>query len=333
MMEIDGAIGEGGGQVLRTALSVACVKGQPVRIYNIRAGRESGGLKAQHLSVCRLLAEITGAKMEGAELGSREIVFKPGEISGGDYSFDIGTAGSITLLFQSALPVLAFAKSKSTLAIRGGTHVKAAPTYDYFEKVFLPAAREFGLKAESRMVRPGFYPKGGGEAVLAVEPSRLCGKAFSPQPRNSSLKMAANYSIISSLLPTHVGQREESVIRQMLAGYTLYGERKNLEAACAGNAVCVWSGFVGASSLGEQGKKAEKVAEEACRDFLAASASGASVDSHLADQLLLCAALAEGRSAFFAPSFTSHLRTNAEILRRMTARNIILAGEGRVEVL
>ena len=326
MIEIDGAYGESGGQILRTALSVACVQKKPIRIYNIRAGREVGGLKAQHLSVCRLLAEITGAKLSGAQIGSKEIIFEPGEISGGEYSFDIGTAGSCALLLQAALIVLAAAAAPSKLMVKGGTHVRAAPTYEYFSEVFLPAIRKFGMKAEAKMLRAGFFPKGGGEVELTVKPSKLMGVLFAPQAHKG-----INYSIVSSSLPEHVAEREETKIAELMKGMKLSGEKKAVEALCPGNAATLWSGSFGASALGEPGKKAEEVAGEASEELLAGIKSGASVDSHLADQLLLYATLAEGRTSFSAPHFSEHLKTNAEVLRRMTGRNIILAGELNVE--
>lgn len=327
MIEIDGSMGEGGGQVLRTALSVACVQKKPIRIYNIRAGRESGGLKAQHLSVCRLLAQITDAKMAGASIGSKEIVFEPGEINGGGYSFDIGTAGSCALLLQAALPVLLAAKHKSALRVKGGTHVRAAPTYEYFSEVFLPASRKFGAKIEARMLAAGFFPKGGGEVEVGVEPSLLHGALFLPEKRKG-----VRYSVISSSLPPHVAEREEKAIEDALRGYVLSGGKKDAAAACLGNSVTLWSGAMGASALGEAGKKAEAVSQEACNALLSEISSGRALDRHLADQLLLYAALSEGRSSFSTSEFTEHTKTNAEVLRRMTGRNIILAEEGKIEV-
>ena len=327
MLEIDGSIGEGGGQVLRTALSVSCVLQKPVKIFNIRAGRTQPGLKAQHLAVCRLLAEISGAKMGGEEIGSTEITFEPGKIIAGEYSFDIGTAGSCTLLAQAALPVLISAGGKCSLALNGGTHVSHAPTFEYFSEVFLPAAAKFGVKCKTEMRRAGFYPKGGGEIALGAGPSVLRGALLAPEKHGE-----VNYSIISSGLPPHVAGREEEKIRGTLAGKRIAGGAKSVEASCAGNAITLWSGFFGASALGEMGKAAEKVADEACSSFIEETGSGASVDSHLADQLLVYAALADGKSSFSAPKPTAHLETNAEVLRAMTGRNISVGADGNVKV-
>jgi len=326
MLEIDGSIGEGGGQVLRTALSLSCVLGKPVRISNIRAGRTKPGLAAQHLTACNLLSEICGAKMEGTALGSTEISFSPGKISGGNYAFDIGTAGSCTLLLQAALPVLMHAREKATLEITGGTHVSHSPTFEYFSEVFLPAARKFGVRAAATLVRAGFYPKGRGKVSLAVEPSQLCGCEFLPEAQ------PVEYSIIASSLPSHVLQREEAEVKKAFPAAA--GAVRDVQADCAGNALTIWSGAFGASALGEIGKPAEKVSQEACAKLareMAAGAgpqhTGASVDAHLADQLLVYAALADGKSEFSTPEFSSHLKTNAGVIRALTGRNIILGSD------
>lgn len=327
MLEIDGSMGEGGGQVLRTALSVACVLQKPVRIFNIRAGRAQPGLKPQHLTVCRLLGEITGGKVKGDAIGSSEIIFEPGEIAGGEYSFDIGTAGSCTLLLQAALPVLAHSQKECVLKIIGGTHVKGAPTLEYFSEVFLPAARKFGVNAEARMISAGFYPKGGGKVELRVQPSRLHGASFQPQENKQ-----AYCRIISCRIPAHVADREKQALKGLLAGYDVEVKVVQADSSGPGNAVTVWSGPVGASALGEAGKPAEKVSSEACSAFLAEEASHTAVDSHLADQLLVYAALSEGKTSYTAGKFTQHLKTNAAVLSQLTGRNIILAGERQVSV-
>ena len=325
MLEIDGSQGEGGGQVLRTALSLSCVQGKPIHIIKIRAGRGKPGLAAQHLAACKLLSEICCAEMQGAALGSTELSFSPGKISGGDYKFDIGTAGSCTLLLQAALPVLAHAAHPSSLEISGGTHVSHSPAFEYFSEVFLPAVHKFGVRAKAEMLRAGFYPKGGGKVTLAVEPSKLLGCKFAP-----GAQQPVQYSIIASSLPPHVLQREEAEVEKAFPDAT--GTARAVDADCAGNALAIWSGPFGASALGEIGKPAEKVSKEAC-DFLAQGIkSGCSVDSHLADQLLIYAALASGKSEFSPPDFSSHLQTNATVIRAMTGRNIILGNDRTVTV-
>lgn len=325
MLEIDGSLGEGGGQVLRTALSLSCVLGREVRIKNIRAGRPKPGLAAQHLTACNLLSEISGAEMQGAHIGSTELSFSPGKISGGDYKFDIGTAGSCTLLLQSALPVLAHAAHQSSLEIKGGTHVPHSPTFEYFSSVFLPAAQKFGVRAKAKMPRAGFYPKGGGIVEIAVAPCSLNGCKFAQE------RQAIHYSILSSSLPSHVSQREEEEVKKKFPNAS--GSACEAQAACTGNAVTAWSGLFGSSALGEIRKPAEQVAAEACEGLAQGIQSGCAVDTHLADQLLIYAALAKGSTEFSTPDFSSHLKTNADVIRAMTGRNIILGSERNVEVV
>ncbi|VVC00743.1 RNA 3'-terminal phosphate cyclase [uncultured archaeon] len=327
MLEIDGSTGEGGGQVLRTALSLACVLQKPIRIFNIRAGRDKPGLKAQHLSVCRLLGEVTGGALHGDAIGSTEITFEPGKIMGGKYSFDIGTAGSCTLLMQAALPVLLHASAPCSLRIIGGTHVRGAPTYEYFSEVFLPAAREFGVKAGAKLLKAGFYPKGGGEAELSVEPSALHGAELKRQAAGR-----ISCSVTLCRLPPHVAERERKKIAEQLSAHDFEVKTQEPPSGSAGNAVTIWSGRHGASALGEAGKTAEKVSSEACGAFLSEEKAGAAVDAHLADQLLIYAALAKGKSSYDTGQFTPHLKTNAAVLSKLTGRNIILAAEREILV-
>jgi len=323
MLEIDGSIGEGGGQVLRTALALSAVLGKEVRIHNIRAGRSAPGLKPQHLAVCNALAKISGGEMKGAEIGSSEVVFKPGKAMGGEFEFDIGTAGACPLLLQAVLPVLLHAEGKSSVVMKGGTHVMAAPTFDYIANVFLPAIRLMGAGAKVEMRRAGFYPAGRGEMLLECSPSEISGAEFCRQGN-----AGVGYSIISSQLPSHVAKREEEVV--LGAFPSAKGSAHDVPSACAGNAVTVWSGFFGASCLGKAGRKAEEVAAEACKTLAGEMRSPSSVDSRLADQLLLYAALARGKTSYSAPEFTQHLKTNALVVRAMTGRNIMLNPEGNL---
>jgi RNA 3'-terminal phosphate cyclase (ATP) len=330
MIEIDGSIGEGGGQVLRTALSLSCILGIGVRISKIRAGRENPGLRPQHLAVVNLLSQISSAKVKGGVIGSSLLDFEPGPLVGGDFKFDIGTAGSVSLLAQAALPVLAHAKGKCSLELIGGTHVKGAPTFEYLSNVFIPAASKFGLKASSALICPGFYPKGGGCIRIDCGPSQFAGAEI----KRGQVKKA-KFTILSSCLPSHVAEREKQEAEKSLiaAGFEPAGLVSQADASCPGNAVTVFGGMFGGSSIGERGKKAEAVAREACGSFISEAKSGASVDSHLADQLIIYAALAKGKSAFSTSKITSHLSTNADVLRAMTKRNIILGSNGAIEVL
>ncbi len=172
MITIDGSFGEGGGQILRTSLSLAAITGTEVRLENLRANRPKPGLMRQHLACAKAIAEICGGELEGAEVNSRELWFKPDRIRGGEYHFAIGSAGSTILLAQTVLPVLLFADAPSTITIEGGTYNDKAPAYDFFELTFLPCLRKMGVEADVEMKRVGFYPAGGGRIELNVKPVR-----------------------------------------------------------------------------------------------------------------------------------------------------------------
>ncbi|MEW6722701.1 MAG: RNA 3'-terminal phosphate cyclase, partial [Candidatus Micrarchaeota archaeon] len=171
-IEIDGSYGEGGGQIIRTALTLSAITQKAVRIMNIRANRPNPGLQPQHLTACRAVRSICRGTLGAAEVGSRGISFEPGPIVGGKYDFDIGTAGSVTLVAQTVLPILLFAEKGSEVRITGGTHVMKSPSYDYFERVFVPALKNFGVEAGCRMLKPGYYPRGGGVMEFSVEPQK-----------------------------------------------------------------------------------------------------------------------------------------------------------------
>jgi len=310
IIEIDGAYGEGGGQIIRTSLTLSAITQKPVRIRNIRANRKNPGLMPQHLMACKAVRNICRGTLEGAEQGSSELIFTPGPIVGGKYDFDIGTAGSVTLVAQAIIPILLFASKKSEIRITGGTHVMKSPGYDYFERVFLPGASRFGASVKSRLIRPGFYPKGGGTIEAHVEPSKLSGCVAWPQDGHVQV------IIRIAGLPAHIGVREKKVFVQDGIGHVSIYED---EAQSIGNAVTAWSGYRGAYALGEKGKRAEAVAKEAL-DFL--KAENADVDTHLADQLLVYAALAEGPTKYRMANASGHLRTNAFVISRFLGRRI-----------
>ncbi|MEM4633776.1 MAG: RNA 3'-terminal phosphate cyclase [Candidatus Anstonellaceae archaeon] len=329
MIEIDGSAGEGGGQILRVALAFSCISGKSVRISNIRAGRKNPGIAPQHLAVCNLLSKISNAQVEGARLGSTKLVFHPGELSGGNFEVEIGTAGACTLVLQAALPIMLCCKGECSLKVIGGTHVSGAPTYDYFENVLLPAIGKFGARCQARMERAGFYPKGGGSVFVKTFPSRLQGFRFlHSKPEHAS------YKIVSASIPEHVAKREERVLKDRLAGIGISGRIDSFNTLSPGNAITIWGGNYGASAIGERGKSAEQVANEACDSFMSeAFSANSSVDSHLADQLLIYATMAKGSSLFYPPKITSHLSTAAFLLSKISERDIRIGMDGIVEVV
>jgi RNA 3'-terminal phosphate cyclase (ATP) len=241
---------------------------------------------------------------------------------GGRYDFDIGTAGSTSLVAQTILPILLFASKPSTVRIKGGTHVMKSPSHDYFEKVFLPAISLFGASASSRLLHPGYYPKGGGEIELSASPAPLKGNSVWPKEEH------VEAIIRISGLDAGIAVREKKAFVQNRIEHVHVYE----DDGGQGNAILAWSGFLGSYSLGEKGKRAEQVAQE-CLDALNAEKSaGSEVDAHLADQLLIYAALAAGGSRFKTSGITTHTETNAYVLSRLCGRKIKLdKGEIAVE--
>ncbi len=319
IIEIDGSYGEGGGQIIRTSLTLSAITQKPVRVRNIRANRPNPGLQPQHLMACKSVRNVCRGTLGGAELGSREFVFEPGPIVGGRYDFDIGTAGSVTLVAQTLMPILLGASKESELRIIGGTHVMKSPGYDYFENVFISAIRMLGADVSCRMTKAGYYPRGGGEIEVGIKPSKLRGCLY--WPKGGDIQAI----IRLSGLPTSIAIREKKVFVQ--SGVNIVRVRED-ESLSVGNAVTAWQGFRGAYALGEKGKRAEIVAQGALD---ALKMEEGDVDMHLADQLLVYSALAEGPSEYSTSAISEHLRTNAYILSQFVERNVEI-NENRIRV-
>lgn len=315
MIEIDGSYGEGGGQIIRTAIALSAITNKPVHISNIRANRPNPGLAAQHLTAARAVRSICRGTLSHCEIGSTEFSFEPGEIVGGRYEFHIGTAGSVVLVAQTVLPILLSASKPSVVRITGGTHVMKSPSYDYFEKVFVPAISVLGAKVQSRLIRSGYYPKGGGEIELNVAPSKLKGNEKWMKETGTTVKIRI------SNLPISIAVREKKIfVQNNIENVRIWEERGE-----PGNAILAWSGFVGAYALGEKGKRAEQVAEECLEELQKEKKAGSDVDRHLADQLLVYASLAEGTTRFKTSEITSHARTNAYVISKLVERRFCIS--------
>lgn len=329
MIEIDGSEGEGGGQILRSSLSLAICTQQPFRIANIRANREKPGLMRQHLTAVTAAADICSAEVEGAEPGSRALTFRPGRLAAGEYSFDIGSAGSCTLVFQTVLPALLTAAGESRVRIFGGTHNNASPPFDFLSRSFLPLLARMGANVDLTLASYGFYPRGGGEIRSRIVPAKKLG-ALELTLRGALVRGFAEAYVAA--IPVHVAQRELQVIRRQLG----FAQADLLLRALPndvgpGNAVTitlehehvteVFTGF------GEKGVPAEIVAERAVSGARAYLAAGAPVDEHLADQLLLPLALGSGGS-FVARAITPHLRSNAAVIERFTGMKVTFTTTG-----
>ncbi len=354
MLTIDGSYGEGGGQVLRSALTLSALTGQPVRVDKIRAGRRNPGLQAQHLTGVLAIARICDAALEGATLGSTTLTFTPRKPpQAGEYRFDVseqrkgGSAGSVTLVLHTLILPLAFAEGTSRVVVRGGTHVAWSPPYHHLEQVYLPMLGRLGVQARSSIARWGWYPEGGGEVVVEVVGQAKPQLAPLQLETRGALRRLWGISACSNL-PEHVAERQKSRAEELLrrAGLSPRIEcwtsqrGKGLRSSGTGSILLLFAeceaGIAGFSALGERGKPAERVAEEAVEEFRQWWESGAAVDRHLADQLLLPLALAQGASAFTTCQVTEHLLTNAWVIRHFLPVEIGVEGEkgarGRVVI-
>ncbi|KAF1053136.1 MAG: RNA 3'-terminal phosphate cyclase [Stenotrophomonas maltophilia] len=325
-LEIDGAAG--GGQILRSALSLSMITGRPLRLVNIRAGRSRPGLMRQHLTAVNAAVAISAVQCSGNELGSQTLSFRPGPIRAGDYRFAIGGAGSTVLVLQTLLPTLLYADGPSQVHISGGTHNPLAPPLDFIQQAWLPLLRRMGARVEVELLRHGFAPAGGGELRLHVWPGQL-------QPLHlpeAGAVLARRARALIADVPWHVAQRELERVhahpewqhsqRQMqrLDDDEGPGNILLLELECE-QLTCLFS------SLGEPRLSAERVADRALRAAQAWLASGAAVDEHLADQLLLPLALAGGGS-FSAPRASNHLLTNRAVIEAFLPLRIAIEAHG-----
>ena len=325
---IDGRLGEGGGQILRTSLALAALLRQPVKLEHIRANRTNPGLKTQHLAGVLALAKITDAVVQGAHLHSTGLVFMPRTIKGGSYRFEISTAGAATMLLGAVLPPLLYASQFSEITITGGTHVPFSPPFQYVEQVFLPALQKLGGTVDVELTRWGFYPRGGGEIRLQVKPGHeLQGVSLTKRGKLKELQLSA---CSTDNLPAHIVQREIAHMETSLADYKdkLRSETLVCRTFSPGNFVFLKAVYentaAGFSALGKRGKPAEEVAAETCRAFKGFDRTEATVDSHLADQLILYLALAHGDSFIRTEKVTSHLQTNIDIIKKFLPVNIDL---------
>ncbi len=310
LLVIDGSHGEGGGQIVRTSLALSAITGRPIRLEKIRAGRRKPGLAAQHLTGVRAAAQVCAARLEGDALGSQTLGFAPGgPTRAGDYRFDVagqrrgGSAGATSLVLQTVLLPLALAAGRSTVAIRGGTHVAWSPSFDYLRDVWLPALEPMGVRGSLELARWGWYPVGEGE--IRAEIAGRGGRRLKPleldargEPSGVTGRAAA------SRLPGHIPQRMVDRASEMLAGegLELWIQSETVRAACPGTGIFLTARYdrsrAGFSALGRRGKPSEQVAAEAASALLDHHRSGAAVDEHLGDQLIVPACLAEGRSTF-----------------------------------
>lgn len=317
MLTIDGSMGEGGGQVLRSALSLSLCTDQACRIVNIRARRAPPGLRPQHLAAVNAAAAISHAHVEGATIGSRALTFAPERVTGGRYRFAIGTAGSAALVLQTVLPVLLAVRQPSEIEIEGGTHNPRAPTYDFLARTYAPLLERMGPRIALALVRHGFEPSGGGLLRASITPvERLAPLALE---RRGELR-ALSAEVLISRLPGHIAAREAAVLAALLhLGPRATTIRAVTDSRGPGNVVTVFAETEALTEtiveFGRPGIPAERVAENAAQAALEYLASGVPVGPHLADQLLLPLALAGGGIFTTVPP-TAHTLTNARVIEQ-----------------
>ncbi|MHB8567338.1 MAG: RNA 3'-terminal phosphate cyclase [Nitrososphaerales archaeon] len=323
-IDIDGSMGEGGGQILRTAVSLSAILGKPIEISNIRAGRKEPGLRPQHIQAISSAAEMCDGETRGVRIGSTSLEFIPGKVSRVfEKKIDTGTAGSVTLIAQTLIPISIFHGVEMNLDILGGTEVPNSPTIDYLTKIVCPIYRMLGAELSVDLVKRGYYPRGGGLIKVRCRRSTKL-----PEKIELSSADAQNVKILSSSrnLPEHVTKRQADSSASFLEKSGIKISSVTIdstgESLSPGSSILVYSegrqhGLIGSSALGERGRKAEAVGEEAANLFLKELGCRPAVDSHLADMLSTLLPCLSGPSQFTTPELTDHLKTNIKVCESM----------------
>lgn len=323
LIELDGSTGEGGGQILRTGLALSMCTGQPLAIQRIRAKRPKPGLMRQHLTCVQAAVAVCGAKVEGAELGSQTLVFEPGPVRAGDYAFNVGTAGSCTLVLQTVLPALMLCAEPSRVSLSGGTHNPMAPPFHFLERSFAPLLRRLGVGLDLELRRLGFYPAGGGELSAVVRPTAGGLLPFDLTDRGPVQEAYAE--CFAPALPSAVAVRELAALARAL-GWS--GEQLRTPTVRQnegpGNALLATIAYAHVSEVvtvfGEKGVSAEQVAGALVKEVRAYQASEGALGQHLADQWMLPLALAVvergGAASFTCTELTEHATTNIGVIER-----------------
>jgi RNA 3'-phosphate cyclase len=320
-VEVDGSTGEGGGQVLRLAVALSAATGTPVHVTSIRAGRKNPGLRAQHMAAVKAVAALTDAHVEGLSLGSRELTFEPLRPPSGKVDVDVGTAGSVTLVLQAVLGALSAPSAGPVeITITGGTDVIMAPSWDYLTNVLVPALGRMGMDMELSCERRGFFPKGGGRVTLSMD--ERTGPLEPYVPRVTE-KARIEGTIVFADLPDHIPRRIDHALRKELVDLDVGRIRKkHVEADSPGVVATLWAdlgeAIVGASMTGRRGLPSERIGSEMARELLEDIAASATVDGHLADQLVVHAAMAGDGSRVHTREVSRHLRTALDVTRIFT---------------
>lgn len=329
MIDVDGTHGEGGGQILRTSLAMSVLTGQPLRIRGIRGRRPKPGLMPQHLQAVHAAAAISQARVQDAKLGSTELTFEPRSLNAGDYRFDIGTAGAVTLVLQTVTIPLSFAPAASRVTVIGGTHVPWSPSFHYLAEHWLHYLRYCGYPIRAALERPGFYPKGGGRVGVELDPAAKL-RPLSLVERGQ-LQRVHGLSMVANLdISIAERQRHQAMQRLARPGVSINIELAGMHAYSPGTMLLLIAEFEHTqccySALGARGKPAEQVADEAVDALEAFLETDAAIDEHLADQLIVPLAAVVGRSELRPARITPHLVTNADVVRLFLPVDIVIDG-------
>jgi RNA 3'-phosphate cyclase len=318
-LEIDGSYGEGGGQILRYAVGLSTILNRPVRITNIRANRPTPGIKAQHYVAIKSIKEMSNSKTENLEIGSTKLTFIPGEFKEGDYKFDIGTAGSITLVFQALILATLKTDKRLNIELTGGTDVKWSPSWDYFKHVFLPIIKKIGVKVDVNLLQRGYYPRGGGEAEITIYPgSNLKALKLDKETEFSKIKGFVNIGQLSNSISKRI---KHSAIRALLKNNLVADisveENKTLSP---GTGITIWTDskevILGSSILGERGISSEEIGKNVVNNLLSEINSKTTIDSYAFDQILPYMAIAKGESKCIVKEISNHAQTNMWLIKQ-----------------
>jgi RNA 3'-terminal phosphate cyclase (ATP) len=320
---VDGSTGEGGGQILRTSLTLSCITGKALHIENIRAARRNPGLAKQHLSCVRAACQTCNGLAQAATKGSQVLDFQPAPIRSGDFHFDIGSAGSASLVIQTILPALFLADKPSTITVTGGTHNPLAPPFDFLNETFLPAIATAGFHGDCKLIKHGFFPAGGGKISFNIRPwQKNTGRTIDLCQKGKEPKIQAR--IYTAKLPEHIAQRQRKLLLQSDLNIRNVEYIDVKDSVGPGNCAMIRlrssERTTVFTAFGERGKPSEEVISEVvslAKDFLA---SEAAVDRFLADQLLIYMALAKAGS-FTTNELSSHLKTNMEVIKKFLPVN------------
>ncbi len=317
MITIDGSIGYG--QVLRTSIALSAITLKPVKVINIRRGREKPGLMPQHLMGVRIAGELCNAQIKGLGLGSTEIEFIPKELNVTDRKIDIGTSGSIGLLLQTLTPLMIFSDKETVLEIKGGTSGLGCPSIEFLKYVTFPVLSKLGIpQPEIEIVRQGFYPKGNGLVRIKFYPVKKL-KSVNLLERGK-VKTIKGVSIAGSL-PKHVADRQSNTAKNTLGDYDVSISSTNVNTLSLGTSITLWaeceSSILGSDNIGKRGVPAERIGEECAKELIASIESKAALDKYMADQILLFLALADGKSEITVEKITDHVKTNIKVIEQM----------------